>query len=235
MDKLINEIRTDLLKNADEKTKQSTIRYFKEKITVYGVTSSRVKKTGRKYWSEIRSLQKKEVYKLFEMMLKNDYSEEAFLVASWLPKFKKQFEKADIKIFKNWVDKYLNNWAKIDTFCNHTIADHLEMFSDDIDEIKSWVKSKNRWMRRAVAVTLILPARRGEYLKEVFEIADALMTDEDDMVRKGYGWLLKEASRQHQKEVFDYVVRNKKIMPRVALRYAIEKMPENLRKKAMTR
>jgi 3-methyladenine DNA glycosylase AlkD len=155
------------------------------------------------------------------------------LVASWLPKFKKRFEKADIKIFKNWIDKYLNNWAKIDTFCNHTIADHLKMFPEDIKEIKSWTKSKNRWLRRAAAVSLILPARRGEYLKEAFEIADALISDEDDMVRKGYGWLLKEASRLHEKQVFEYVARNKKIMPRVALRYAIEKMPENLRKKAM--
>jgi 3-methyladenine DNA glycosylase AlkD len=166
-------------------------------------------------------------------MLKNDYNEEAFLVSDWMPKFKCQFEKNDLKIFKSWIDKYLNNWAKIDTFCNHAVADHLEKFPDDIDEIKSWVKSKNRWTRRAAAVTLVLPARRGGYLKEVFEIADALIADEEDMVRKGYGWLLKEASRQHEKQVFDYVMERKAIMPRVALRYAIEKMPEDLRKRAM--
>jgi 3-methyladenine DNA glycosylase AlkD len=53
------------------------------------------------------------------------------------------------------------------------------------------------------------------------------------MVQKGYGWMLKEASRIHTKEVFDYVVKNKDKMPRTALRYAIEKMPQNSRKKAM--
>ena len=57
--------------------------------------------------------------------------------------------------------------------------------------------------------------------------------DRDDLVQKGYGWMLKEASRMHQKEVFDYVLRNNKIMPRTALRYAIEKMPEDLRLLAM--
>jgi 3-methyladenine DNA glycosylase AlkD len=54
-------------------------------------------------------------------------------------------------------------------------------------------------------------------------------------VQKGYGWLLKEASRKHQKEVFNYVMKNKNVMPRTALRYAIELMPDTLRKRAMKR
>ncbi len=66
-------------------------------------------------------------------------------------------------------------------------------------------------------------------------IADILLEDKDDLVQKGYGWLLKEASRTHQEQVFEYVMRNKAIMPRTALRYAIEKMPEELRRKAMQR
>ena len=60
-----------------------------------------------------------------------------------------------------------------------------------------------------------------------------LIDDRDDLVQKGYGWMLKEASRMHQKEIFDYVLRNRKIMPRTALRYAIEKMPDELRREAM--
>ncbi len=84
-------------------------------------------------------------------------------------------------------------------------------------------------------MTLILPARKGMFLKEVFEISDILLTDKDDMVQKGYGWLLKEASKKHQAEVFDYVMKWKAKMPRTALRYAIEKMPVEMRKKAMER
>jgi len=45
--------------------------------------------------------------------------------------------------------------------------------------------------------------------------------------------MLKAASEYYQQEVFNYVMKNKKEMPRVSLRYAIEKMPENLRKEAM--
>jgi 3-methyladenine DNA glycosylase AlkD len=66
-------------------------------------------------------------------------------------------------------------------------------------------------------------------------IADQLLTDPDDMVQKGYGWMLKACSQAHQKDVFAYVMKHKKEMPRTALRYAIEKMPEELRKRAMAK
>ena len=44
---------------------------------------------------------------------------------------------------------------------------------------------------------------------------------------------LKEASKPYQKEVFDFVMMHKSVMPRTALRYAIEKMPQALREMAM--
>jgi 3-methyladenine DNA glycosylase AlkD len=66
-------------------------------------------------------------------------------------------------------------------------------------------------------------------------IANILLLDRDDLVQKGYGWMLKEASRKNQKEVFDYIIKHKKTMSRTALRYAIEKMPEELKREAMAK
>ncbi len=59
------------------------------------------------------------------------------------------------------------------------------------------------------------------------------MQDQDDLVQKGYGWLLKEASNKFPKEVFEFVVHRKNKMPRTALRYAIEKMSKELKMEAM--
>jgi 3-methyladenine DNA glycosylase AlkD len=53
------------------------------------------------------------------------------------------------------------------------------------------------------------------------------------LVQKGYGWLLKEASRKHTDKVFAYVMKNKRQMPRTALRYAIELMPKELKAEVM--
>jgi len=98
-----------------------------------------------------------------------------------------------------------------------------------------WTRSPNRWLRRAAAVSLIVPAKHGAFLGEAFAIADALLLDTDDMVRKGYGWLLKEASRHHRQEVYDYVLAHRGVMPRTALRYAIELMPAEMKREAMRR
>ena len=90
-------------------------------------------------------------------------------------------------------------------------------------------------MRRASAVSLIVPARRGKFLSDILEIADLLLTDGDDLVQKGYGWMLKAASQVHQFEIFSYVMTKKQVMPRTALRYAIEKMPADLKVQAMVK
>ena len=102
------------------------------------------------------------------------------------------------------------------------MGDFIEKYPEFIRELKNWTRSENRWVRRAAAVSLIIPAKKGKYLEDVIKIADLLLTDDDDMVQKGYGWLLKEASRKHTERVFAYVMKNKRAMPRTALRYAIE-------------
>ena len=231
--KILTNIRKELKKNSEKKTKESFKRFFKEEVVLYGVKSAIVSKIAKKYFQEIKELNKKELFLICEELLKSNYCEEAYIVSNWLPKRLELFEKKDIKIFKKWIDLYINNWAKCDGFCNHTIGDLLEKFPEILPEIKSWSKSKNKWLKRASAVSLILPARRGKYLTDVFEISDVLLLDAEDMVLKGYGWLLKEASRKHQKEVLSYVLKHKKIMPRTSLRYAIELMPEELRQKAL--
>lgn len=60
-------------------------------------------------------------------------------------------------------------------------------------------------------------------------MTDILHMDSDDMVQKGYDWMLKAASQAHQGKVFNYVMQNKAVMPRTALRYAIEKMTPDYR------
>ena len=161
--------------------------------------------------------------------------EEAFIACYWAYALRKKYEPSDFDVFETWVNKYVTNWAACDTLCNHTIGDFVEKYPEYISSLKKWALSENRWMRRASAVTLIIPARRGLFLEDIFEIADLLHDDTDDLVQKGYGWMLKSASQAHEKKVFDYVMSKKDTMPRTALRYAIEKMPAELRSMAMAK
>mgnify|MGYP003623894164 CR=1 FL=1 len=145
----------------------------------------------------------------------------------------KRYQANDFEVFAQWLSNYVSNWATCDTLCNHAVGTFVEMYPDYVLELKKWAKSANRWVKRGAAVTLIIPARKGLFLNDIFEIADTLLLDTDDLVQKGYGWMLKAASEAHQKEVFDYVMSKKDVMPRTSLRYAIEKMPAELKAQAM--
>ncbi len=233
MNNLLSQIRSDLKAATDQKTQQSFQRFFKGQVKYYGVKTETVGKIAKKYWPQVEILDKQAIFVLCEELFRSDYTEEAFIVSFWLPNYLDHLEPGDLATFKLWIESYIDNWAKCDGFCNHTIGDLIQKYPETLAEVKSWAKSQNRWLKRASAVSLIVPAKKGFFLQDALEICDVLLLDGDDMVQKGYGWLLKEESRKHQKEVYNYVVKNRKVMPRTALRYAIELMPKELKTEAM--
>ncbi len=233
MDTTIPSIRKELRQHSNKDTRIAGQKFFKEKIKLYGVKTPLVRKIAAQCFKTIKEKNKPEIFALCETLFKSGCLEEFFIACCWAENLHKQYVPEDFQTFSRWVHQYITNWAACDTLCNHTIGSFVETFPHYLSDLKKWTASKNRWVRRAAAVSLILPARKGLFLNDIFEICTRLLTDSDDLVQKGYGWLLKEASRRHQKEVFTFVLKHKNIMPRTALRYAIEKMPETLHRKAM--
>ena len=235
MSEIINKIREVLIKNADEKTRLSGERFFKEDVKLYGIKSADVSRISKEHYKNITDKSKSHIFSLCNELWKSGYMEESFVACNWAYNVRKQFEPDDFDIFEKWVSTYVGNWASCDTLCNHTVGTFVEMYPEYLSGLKKWAQSKNRWVKRASAVSLILPARRGKFLEDIFIIADILHSDKDDMVQKGYGWMLKAASEAHQKDVFNYVMRKKTTMPRTSLRYAIEKLPPELKAQAMAK
>jgi 3-methyladenine DNA glycosylase AlkD len=235
MSEIINKIREVLIKNADEKTRLSGERFFKEDVKLYGIKSADVSRISKEHYKNITDKSKSHIFSLCNELWKSGYMEESFVACNWAYNVRKEFEPDDFDIFEKWVSTYVGNWASCDTLCNHTVGTFVEMYPEYLSGLKKWAQSKNRWVKRASAVSLILPARRGKFLEDIFIIADILHSDKDDMVQKGYGWMLKAASEAHQKDVFNYVMRKKNTMPRTSLRYAIEKLPPELKAQAMAK
>lgn len=233
MNKIIDEIRNKFSESGTEENLISIRKFFKESIQSYGIRNGEVEKIAKQYFSEIKLMPKSEVFQLCEELWKSNYIEEGFVACHFAEQKWKEFEENDIEIFERWISLYVTNWATCDTFCNHTVGDLLMKFPHLSEKTLLWTASQNRWLKRAAAVSYIVPAKKGLFLDTVFTIASKLLTDTDDMVQKGYGWMLKAASQAHEKEVFNFVVANKHTMPRTALRYAIEKMPNELRIIAM--
>lgn len=235
MNAIVEKVRQTLIGAADEKTRVSGERFFKEEVKIYGVASASAQKFSRDFFKEVKDLPKDEILALCEEFWKSGYMEESFVACHWSDLILDRLVREDFATLERWVSLYVSNWASCDTLCNHTVGGFIDMYPEYLGELKRWAISSNRWVKRASTVSLIIPARNGRYLGDIFEIADILLLDKDDMVQKGYGWMLKAASQAHQQEVFEYVVRNKGVMPRTALRYAIEKMPRELKVIAMSK
>ena len=233
MDPVITRIRKELSEHADPEIQKNSQRFFKEEILCYGMKTAAVIAIAKQYWKEVKPRDKREIFALCEELFRSGCMEESFIVSEWVQRLSGNYEWGDLAVFRHWIDEYITNWASCDGFCNHTMGAFVEKYPETIDELKRWTRSENRWMRRAAAVSLIIPAKHGKFLEESLAIADLLLTDRDDLVQKGYGWLLKEASRKHTDEVFSFVMERKRDMPRTALRYAIELMPKELKDEAM--
>ena len=233
---LISQIKEELIKNTDPEYRNGERRFFKEKIKNFGVRLPQRRKIAVKFWPEVKKLNKTRLFKLADKMFQERYNEYATIAASWIWRKRTEFQEEDFKIFTKWVDKYFDNWAKIDDFCTHSLGYLVNQYPELVKKLLDWTNSKNRWVKRAAAVSLIYPfGQRKKYLPMIFKVAEKLLIDKDDMVQKGYGWMLKEASKYNQKEVFAFVMKHKNKMPRTALRYAIEKLPTRLKQKAMVK
>ncbi len=235
MDDLIKELRQELKTNIDPHTLSTGQNFFKEEVKLYGVKVALVTKLAKSFEERVRAKGKGGVFAACEALWRSGYLEESFVACHWSYAMREAYVAADLLVFERWLDQYVTNWASCDTLCNHTVGALLMRYPEQISHLLRWANAENRWMRRGAAVSLIIPARKGLFLDGVFAIADALLMDEDDLVQKGYGWMLKAAGEAHQAAVFDFVMDRKDVMPRTALRYAVEKMPDVMRKQAMSR
>jgi len=235
MSAIIESVRQQLAENVDQKTKESGTRYFKEEVKLYGVKTATVTRIGKQAYQMIAELPKREIFDLCEELWQSGMMEESFIACNWAYAARDRYTEDDFAVFEKWVNEYVSNWASCDTLCNHTMGAFLEMYPHYAEQLKGWTGSPNRWVKRAAAVSFILPARKGLFKEEILEIADQLLLDSDDLVQKGYGWMLKSLADAYQDDVYRYVLGKRAVMPRTALRYAIEKMPEEKKREAMKR
>ena len=140
-------------------------------------------------------------------------------------RMRKQYDEKTFPVFESWLVKYVRGWGDCDDFCTHAFGELICQNPSLTEKTIAWTKRDEFWMRRAAAVVLLPSIGKGKYSEtNPLRISDILMTDEHHLVLKGYGWMLKMLSTKEPGLVFDYLLKNKTVMPRVAYRYALEKM-----------
>jgi 3-methyladenine DNA glycosylase AlkD len=141
-------------------------------------------------------------------------------------RFRKQCASCEFHLFEKWIDRYVHDWGHCDGVSHYLISAAIENEPALARLLLPWTASANRWKRRAAAVSLVHGARRGRDSGLILQIAERLLQDDDDLVRKAVGWLLKEMYARHPRDVVRFLRSRKAGAPRIVLRIAAEKMSQ---------
>ncbi len=124
--------------------------------------------------------------------------------------------------------EYINNWDLVDLSCYKLLGEWF--MGKDRSLLYEWAKSEHLWQQRIAMVTCMHFVRQGDF-KDCLAIADLLLQHPHDLIQKAVGWLLRETGKKDEKTLVDFLASRYSKMPRTMLRYAIERFPEETRKK----
>jgi len=236
----IESLKSDLEKLKNPEKAKSLQRYFKtgkgeygEGDIFYGLTVSQSREIAKKYFSLI-SIPK------LQFLLKSKIHEEK-LIALEILNFKYELsseqEKSKIINFYLKNTKNINNWDLVDTSAPYILGPIVER-----QVLYKLAKSKNIWERRIAIVTTQYFIRRGDFA-DTLKIAEILLHDSQDpvklrhgasLIHKATGWMLREVGNRDVKVLEQFLATHAPRMHRTMLRYAIEKFPQEKRKKYLT-
>lgn len=139
----------------------------------------------------------------------------------------------EFKLFESWLDR-ISSWADHDGLVHYLISPMVAAKPARTKAAFHWAKSPDRWHRRAACVALIRGARAKMFFPEIVRLSNTLLADDDDMVQKGLGWLLRETAKFDARRTLPYLMRIRARAPRLVLRTACETLPPAVRKKVLS-
>jgi len=198
------------------------------------LTTGKVRSISSKLYKTLENKNIEYVLKRCEEFLAERDWALGVIAYDWAFRVKKQYTKETFIIFESWLKEYVTGWGDCDDFCTHAFGELLSQHNELFPKVLKWTEHPDFFVRRAAAVILIYPLKKnrcGEI--NPLLISDALMSDKDHLVLKGYGWMLKVLSETDPITVYDYLLEHKATMPRVSYRYALEKLDKTMKSQLM--
>jgi 3-methyladenine DNA glycosylase AlkD len=145
-----------------------------------------------------------------------------------------KFGDREFRLFDAWLDR-ISSWADHDGLVHYLISPMMVAKPARTKAAFRWARSRNRWRRRAACVALIRGARARMFFPEIVKLSDLLLADEDGMVQKGLGWLLRETAKFDARRTVPYLMKIRERAPRLVLRTACETLPASAKKRILGR
>jgi len=209
-------------------------RFFKEEVQSRGWYTAELRKFAVRFRRSIaRERGTDFLIQVADQLFSGRILEEKALAVFLLEKQTKNFGNGEFHLFASWLDR-VTSWADHDALAYYLLAPMVAADPALCREVFRWAKSRNRWRRRAACVALIRGARERRFFAEIVRLSNQLLHDEDDMVRKGLGWLLRETAKADPKRTVAYLMRIRKNAPRLVLRTACETLSVRAKKKILS-
>lgn len=204
--------------------------FFKEEIQSHGWYTAALRKAAVQCRRNIARERGMEfVLQVADKLFSGRNLEEKVFAVFLLEKQTKNFGNNEFKLFAAWLDR-VSSWADHDALVHDLLAPMLAAKPARSRNVFLWAKSKNRWRRRAACVALIRGTRERQFFREIVLLSNELLQDDDDMVQKGLGWLLRETAKADPKRTVPYLMKIRKKASRLVLRTACETLTPVARK-----
>lgn len=123
-----------------------------------------------------------------------------------------------------------NNWDLVDLSCEYILGPYIRLSEKpDFDILYNLARSKNLWEQRIAVVTTLDFIRNGIFAPSL-RLAEMMLSHPHDLIHKATGWILRELGKKDSDLLCDFLEQHWSRMPRTALRYAIERFPEQERR-----
>jgi 3-methyladenine DNA glycosylase AlkD len=209
--------------------------FFKEEIRSHGWYTADLRRAAVHLRREIRKERSLDfLVEVADQLFSGSNLEEKIAAVFLLEKLDSDFGDREFKLFESWLDR-IGSWADHDALVHDLIAPMVAAKPARARSVFRWAKSPNRWHRRAACVALIRGARTKMFFSEIQRLSNRLIADEDDMVQKGLGWLLRETAKSDAKRTVPYLMKIRGHAPRLVLRTACETLPAAVRKRILSR
>jgi 3-methyladenine DNA glycosylase AlkD len=207
--------------------------FFKEEIKSRGWYTAELRKFAVCFRRSIaRERGMDFVVQVADDLFSGQVLEEKIMAVFLLEKQTKNFGDKEFQLFTSWLDR-VTSWADHDALAHDLLAPMVAANPSRCREVFRWTKSPNRWRRRAACVALIRGVREGQFAEEIPQLSDRLLIDEDDMVQKGLGWLLRESAKADPKRTVPYLMKVRKKAPRLVLRTPCETLSLSARQQVL--